>query len=146
MPVFNFVGWMMRIVYKLTLALFISRCSATRCGRKWEVEHHRGVSGDSKMAHKFTVLMPQSNSWTANFAVNLSRIKGEFRWPPCCPDLSPLDYYFTNAKVWRKKPTTITALKANKNKVALSLSKDVLWAVMANFQKKAEIGHMVEGG
>ena len=132
---------------KLLTSMFIWICS-----RVWPfVSHHATRKGywfqqDSAKAHTAVNV----RSWlTEKFHERVISHMMDRIWPPCSPDLSPLDYWFWGAclqELRRSPPRSIDELKATVEAYAASLTPEEISKAVLDILPRAEACILAEGG
>lgn len=75
------------------------------------------------------------------FPGKLMSLRGNIKWPPRSPDLSPLDYFlwgYLKSKVYKNKPTTLTQLKTNIVSEIGTLTNILCKRVVGNLRSRLE--------
>ena len=66
-------------------------------------------------------------------------LRGDIRWPPCSPDLTPCDFFlwgYLKAKVYEQRPQTLEALKEAIRQEVAAITPEMILKFMDNYRER----------
>jgi len=73
------------------------------------------------------------------FPGHVISLRGDIRWPPCSPDLTPCDFFlwgFLKAKVYEQRPITLDAPKEATRQEVAAITPEMILKVMDNYRER----------